>query len=60
MPKSTLESTKEFSIALLGSVCQGAAEAAIDFVPSLCSSAYGLGETLWAANPFKSPSIRKY
>jgi hypothetical protein len=38
-------------------VCQGTAEAAIDFVPSLCSSAYGLGETLWAVNPLNPQSV---
>jgi hypothetical protein len=46
LSKSTLEATKEFTSALLISVCQGASEAASDFVPSLYSSVYGLGETL--------------
>lgn len=57
MPKSTFEATKEFTSALVSSVCHGAAEAAVDFVPSVCSSAYGLGETLWAVNPINPQSI---
>jgi tetratricopeptide (TPR) repeat protein len=40
--------SKEFTKALCKSLCQGAAESAIDFVPSLCSTTYGLGKTLWA------------
>ena len=39
---------------------QGASESAIDFVPSLCSSVYGLSKTLWtihwSANPL-NPEI---
>lgn len=38
----------EFSNALLSSLCEAASEAAVDFVPSLCSSTYGLAEALWA------------
>ncbi len=57
MPKSTFEATKEFTSALLINVCQGAAESAIDFVPSLCSSAYGFGETLWAVHPLNPQSL---
>lgn len=57
MPKSTFEASNEFISALLSSVCQGAAEAAVEFVPSLCSSAYGLGEALWAVNPLNPKSV---
>lgn len=38
----------EFSNALLNSLCEAATEAAVDFVPSLCSSTYGLAKALWA------------
>ena len=55
--KSTFVATKEFTSALLSSVCQGAAEAAVDFVPSFCSSAYGLGEAFWAINPLNPDSV---
>lgn len=51
IPKSNIRATKEFTSALLNNVCHGAMEAAIDFVPSLCSSAYGLGKMLWAVHP---------
>lgn len=57
MPKSTFEVTKEFTSAVLTSVCKGAAESAIDFVPSLCSSVYGFGETLWAVHPLNPQSL---
>jgi tetratricopeptide (TPR) repeat protein len=40
--------SKDFTKALCASLCQGAAESAIDFVPSLCSTTYGIGKTLWA------------
>lgn len=49
---------KEFAKALIKSTCQGASEAAVDFVPSLCSSVHGLGTTLWAAHPL-NPEILK-
>jgi tetratricopeptide (TPR) repeat protein len=41
--------SKEFTKALCKSLCKGAAESAIDFVPSLCSTTYGIGKTLWAS-----------
>jgi tetratricopeptide (TPR) repeat protein len=40
--------SKDFTNTLFTSLCQGAAESAVDFVPSLCSTTYGLGKTLWA------------
>jgi hypothetical protein len=57
IPKSTFEVTKEFTNALLTSLCLGATDAAIDFFPSLCSSTYGLGETLWTAHPLNPQSL---
>lgn len=38
----------EFTGALILAIGKGATEATIDFVPSMCNSIYGLGETLWA------------
>lgn len=58
IPKSTLEASKEFTASLIKAVSQGAAEAAVDFVPSLCSSVYGLGETLWALTPLHPQSLQ--
>lgn len=55
--KSTFKASQEFTTSLLKSVCIGAAEAAVDFVPSLCSTAYGLGSTLWAVHPLNSDSL---
>ncbi len=48
--------SNEFSKALMGSLITGAQEAAVDFVPSMCSSIYGLGEALWvgAGQPVNS------
>jgi hypothetical protein len=40
--------SKDFTKALCKSLCKGAAESAVDFVPSLCSTTYGMGKTLWA------------
>ncbi len=40
--------SNDFIKALCASLCQGAAESAIDFVPSLCSTTYGIGTALWA------------
>lgn len=37
-------------MALLKSLAQGSAEAAVEFVPSLLNSVYGLGEALWSVN----------
>lgn len=53
---STENVSNEFTKALIASVCQGAGEAAVDFVPSLCGTAYGLGKTLWvtAQHPIES------
>lgn len=41
------EASNEFSQALMSSLYEGSAEAIVDFVPSLCESAYGLGSALW-------------
>jgi tetratricopeptide (TPR) repeat protein len=38
----------KFSSALMSAVLEGGKESAIEFVPSLCSTAYGLGECLWS------------
>lgn len=39
----------DFHKALIKGTCQGACDAAVDFVPSLCHTAYGLGSTLWTS-----------
>jgi tetratricopeptide (TPR) repeat protein len=58
--KDTVSSYKkasnEFTHSLISSACQGSIDAAIDFVPSMCYSAYGLGKTLWttAQHPIDS------
>ena len=41
------KTSSEFSSALLNSILEGGKGAAIDFVPSLCNTAYGLGKCLW-------------
>lgn len=55
-PSSVKEASDSFTEALLNSTLKGMADAAVEFVPSLCSSAYGLGETLWitAQHPVES------
>lgn len=40
--------SNEFRDALLSSLAKGGMEAAIDFVPSLCHTVYGLGTSLWS------------
>lgn len=40
----------------MSNLSKGAVETAIDFIPSLCHSTYGLGEALWAINAFNSQS----
>jgi tetratricopeptide (TPR) repeat protein len=54
--KSRVKASKEFTAALVQSLTKGAAEAVVDFVPSLCKSVYGLNEALWAINPLNSQS----
>lgn len=49
--KSTSTPPKDFTDGLIIGLCQGVTEAATEFVPSLCSSAYGLGEAIWAVHP---------
>ncbi len=46
----------EFSSAILTGLMEGGKEAALNFAPSLCHSAYGLGECLWtfAQNPVEA------
>lgn len=48
--------TLEFETALSLGLLRGTAEAALDFVPSMCHSTYGLGRTLWtcATEPVQS------
>lgn len=59
--KGLLENTpkppSDFTQALVSSIRRGAAEATVEFVPSLCSSAYGLGETLWAVHPINRECV---
>lgn len=50
----------EFTQALLESTLQGASDAAIEFIPSMCSSIYGLGETLWAIHEHPIDSSNQY
>lgn len=56
VPVSIKEASNTFTEALLSSTLKGMADSAAEFVPSLCSSAYGLGETLWitAQHPVES------
>lgn len=56
IPISIKEASKTFTEAFLNSTLKGMADAAVEFVPSLCNSAYGLGETLWisAQHPLES------
>lgn len=42
-----IDTSVEFKMALFQSLAQGSAEAAVEFVPSLLNSVYGLGEALW-------------
>ena len=55
--KASFLVSKEFAASLLNGVYQGSLEAAIEFFPSLCSSAYGLGKTLWMVNPLNSENL---
>jgi tetratricopeptide (TPR) repeat protein len=57
---SKFELPQDFHEALLGSLLQGASEAAVDFVPSLCSTAYGIGETLWITTQHPIESSRNF
>lgn len=47
--------SNEFTQALINSARQGAFESALDCVPSLYSSTFGLSKTLWATSWFASP-----
>lgn len=46
----------EFEQALFQSLVEGGKDAAIDFIPSLCNSTYGMGKVLWAcgSHPIES------
>lgn len=48
--------SKEFTAALLEHAARGVTDAATDFVPSLCQSAYGLAQAVWttAQHPIES------
>lgn len=48
LSKIKQKTSNEFSFSLLAGLLEGGREAAIEFVPSLCSTAYGLGECLWS------------
>lgn len=50
----------EFSKALFASTLQGAVDGVNDFVPSMCSTIYGLGETLWAMHQHPIDLSQKY
>lgn len=41
------KTSKDFSLALIKGLTEGGKVAAIEFVPSLCNTAYGLGKCLW-------------
>lgn len=45
---ASFTASQEFTQELLKSAFLGASDAAIDFIPSMCSSIYGLSETFWA------------
>jgi tetratricopeptide (TPR) repeat protein len=51
--------SKEFTTSLLTSTCEGAIDGAIEFIPSLCHTVYGLGRTLWitAQQPLESAQL---
>ena len=55
--KPNLKVSEGFILALIKSTCNGSKEAAIDFVPSLCNTAYGLGAALWATHPLNINSL---
>lgn len=55
----TLKASDNFIEAFIKNACQGASESAKDFVPSLCHSAHGLSETLWAIHWSASPLNRE-
>ena len=54
--KSNLKASEDFSLAFIKGTCKGAGEGAIDFIPSLCNTAYGLGTALWAIHPLNTES----
>lgn len=50
--------SKDFVDSFARSALQGSFDAACDFVPSLCHTAYGLGECLWAFGEHPVDSVR--
>ncbi|MDP1881211.1 MAG: tetratricopeptide repeat protein, partial [Parachlamydiaceae bacterium] len=55
-----VEVSNDFTEALLRSTVNGAKEAAVEFVPSLCNSVYGLGDVLWATAQHPVESIQDF
>lgn len=55
-PQRKMEPSWGIKEAILNGLSEGSKDAAVDFVPSLCSSAYGLGKSLWifAEHPIDS------
>lgn len=47
LPPPNKSAPFEFTEALMISLYEGSKEAVVEFVPSLCDTAYGLGSTLW-------------
>lgn len=52
--------SNEFRDALLCSLAKGSMEAAVDFVPSLCNTVYGLGSSLWSLAEHSVDSTRNF
>lgn len=52
--------SEEFMKALIASTVKGTVEAGIEFIPSMCSTIYGLGETAWAMHIHPIDSSQKY
>ena len=53
-------SSNEFVDAFSKAACNGACDSVSDYFPSLCSTAYGLGECLWAFGEHPVDSIRNF
>lgn len=53
--KSNMTASNDFIQALIASANQGASESAVEFVPSLCGSVYGLSKTLWTTHWSTNP-----
>lgn len=57
---STAEASQDFSQELIKGVCQGSLESAAEFVPSMCNSVYGIGETLWSFSQTPVESTKNF